>query len=217
MHNFFPLDSMLKALLYIYVSLLSFYGLAQTTIPEWTSPSESVTEDPNHIISEVTGFKSEKSGVTLTWKVSNEVPGFYAIERSDNAKDFEMVGVLNNIGIHTVYQWIDEAPKKGKSFYRIRYSFKDGRPLYSKTVSVVIDGYSSFKFYPNPVDNLLIIRSNTPADVQISDGNGKVRISELRLQGLRTVNVSALEKGIYLIRFSNKLTNVISQEKLIKN
>lgn len=208
---------MLKALLYVYVSLLSFYGLAQNPATEWTGPSEAVAEDSNHVITHIECSVTDNSGILLTWKLGNRVPEFFVIERSDNGKSFEVVTVLNNLGIRSIYQWADEAPKKGKSFYRIRYSFAGGQPLYSATVSYYIAGYTSFKFYPNPVDHILIVRSDTPIDVQITDGNGKTRIAETRVQGLHTINVSSLEKGIYLIRFSNKLTNVISQEKLIKN
>jgi hypothetical protein len=208
---------MFKALLFVCASLLSLHGRTQIPFPDRPSPSEAVTEDSNHVITDLSVFNSDKVGVTLSWKVNNNVPPFYAIERSDNGKSFEVVSVLNNQDAKSGYQWIDEAPKKGRSFYRIRYSFKDGQSLYSKTVSIAIAGYTSFKFYPNPVDHILIVRSDTPLEVQITDGNGKVRMTESRVHGLHTINVSSLEKGIYLIRFSNKLTNVISQEKLVKN
>ena len=117
----------------------------------------------------------------------------------------------------------DEA-KPQKNFFKVNltalvlknYSLQYERVL-NKTVSVAVAGYIDCKFYPNPVDHILIVRSDTPIDVTISDANGKVRVTENRVRGLHTINVSSLEKGIYLIRFSNKLINVISQEKLIKN
>jgi hypothetical protein len=51
----------------------------------------------------------------------------------------------------------------------------------------------------------------------ITDANGRLRVSASRVQGLHTINVASLEKGVYLIRVINKLTNVMSQEKLMKN
>ncbi|MBA4166456.1 MAG: T9SS type A sorting domain-containing protein [Chitinophagaceae bacterium] len=208
---------MYKALLYICLSLLPLYGLAQSPSLEQAGPMEAIAEDANHIISNILCSSQNNTTILLTWKVPGKTPDFFAIERSDNGRSFETVTVLNNVEEKPVYQWTDEAPKKGKSFYRIRYSFEQEKPLYSRTVSFFIAGYVSFKFYPNPVDHILIVRSDTPIDVQITDGNGRTRISEARVQGLHTINVSSLEKGIYLIRFSNKLTNVISQEKLMKN
>ncbi len=139
------------------------------------------------------------------------------IERSENGKTFEVVTVINNVEKKPFYHWTDDAPKKGRSFYRIKYSFGQGPDLYSSTVNVAFSGYIDFKFYPNPVDHILIVRSDNPIDVHISDAAGKVRISETRVHGIYTINVASLEKGIYLIRFSSKLTNMVTQEKLIKN
>jgi hypothetical protein len=208
---------MLKVLLYVYVSVLAFTTYAQPTLPEVSGPTDLVIEDPNRIITDLNSAVNENGKVILSWSIAGDLPDFFAMERSDNGKSYEVVGVLNNISKLNTYQWTDDVPKKGKSFYRIRYSYKQITPLYSKTISVSIAGYIAFKFYPNPVDHVLIVRSEAPIDVQIIDPTGKIRITQLRVQGLYTINVSALEKGVYVIRFSNKLTNIMSQEKLIKN
>ena len=86
-----------------------------------------------------------------------------------------------------------------------------------KPLDVQIAGDISFKFYPNPVDNILIIRSENPLDIQIIDATGKTRLSQANLQGLQTINVSTLEKGIYILRVNNRLANTIVQERLVKN
>jgi hypothetical protein len=191
--------------------------LAQPALPGGESPSEVVVGDPGKTVADFLYFISENSKIALNWKVKDSLPDFFAIERSADGKLFEVVAVLNNLQTKPVFEWIDDSPKKGRSFYRLKYSFNKGPELYSETLSVAMAGHIDFKFYPNPVDHILIIRSESPIDVQISDPNGKVRIPETRVKGLHTINVSSLEKGIYLIRFTNKLINVISQEKLIKN
>ena len=81
----------------------------------------------------------------------------------------------------------------------------------------MIVGDISFRFYPNPVDNILIVRSEGALDVQVLDAAGKVRVSQSRLQGIQTINVSTLEKGIYYLRINNRSTGVVTQEKLLKN
>ena len=207
---------MLKALLLVCMSLTAIGSFAQNEEPDTTATSRDLA-DTAHIIREVSCYSSDNSSIILSWTLKNTVPPFFAIERSEDGKSFETVAILNNQEIKAVYQWADESPKKGKSFYRIRYSFKESQPQYSTVASYYIAGNLSFKFYPNPVDGILIIRSEAPLDVQIVDNNGKMRITEPKVQGLRTINVSTLEKGIYLIRFTNKLTNVMSQEKLVKN
>jgi hypothetical protein len=207
---------MFKILLSIYVSFLALASYSQPPL-EWLTPSDVVMEDPNRVVSELSSKITENSKIILSWMVKGALPEFFAIERSDNGKNFEVVSVLNNLGRQNIFQWTDDVPRKGRSFYRLRYSFANGDSLYSKTLPVVIAGYTAFKFYPNPVDHVLIIRTDAPLDVMITDANGRLRINESRVQGLHTINVSSLEKGVYLMRVINRLTNVISQEKLVKN
>jgi hypothetical protein len=207
---------MLRLLLCAYGILFSVLCLAQDTGTSESKPSEMVLEDPARLLFDFTAVFQKNGKAMLTWKVKGELPDFFTVERSDGSDRFEVKAVLNNLS-GSIFQWSDDSPLKGKNDYRIRYGFKAGELRYSKTVSYVLTGGQNLKFYPNPVDHILIVRSEQPVDVRISDGTGKPRISAQNVQGLRTLNVSDLEKGVYLLRFSNKLTNVISQEKLIKN
>ncbi len=208
---------MLRSLLIIATSVLLVpTGYAQNAMPDPTGSPETVSEDPTRTVGPLQ-LVAELSRVTVSWKVQHEMPEFFAIERSENGKIFQTIAVLNNPLARPQFHWVDEAPRRGECFYRIRYSGPEGHALYSATASVVVTGKVTIKFYPNPVDHILIVRSEMPLDVQILDANGKSRITSTRVQGLHTINVSELEKGIYVIRFINKLTNVISQEKLLKN
>lgn len=208
---------MLKVLLYAYASFISLACYSQDTLPAWSSPADIVVEDASKNVTALVATNIEKGRLQLNWDIAGPVPEFFSIERSNNGKDFEVVGVLNQLNKQKSFQWIDDAPPKGKTLYRLRYSFQPGESLYSRTIPVLIAGVMTYKFYPNPVDHILIVRSENPLELQISDATGKVRIAQVRVQGIHTINVSSLEKGIYLIRFTNKLTNVMSQEKLIKN
>ena len=167
----------------------------------------------------VTDFNYSVKGnekVQLQWKVSNiELVDFFAIERSANGRDFELVELVKTFP-GTELELMDESPLSGRSFYRVRTSVR-GKTVYSMTLVVYMGGEKPFKFYPNPTDNVLIVRSDIPIDVQIADGTGAVRISQPRVQGLQTINVSGLEKGIYMIRFTNKVSNTVSIDKLFKN
>ncbi|WP_276479459.1 T9SS type A sorting domain-containing protein [Paraflavitalea pollutisoli] len=142
---------------------------------------------------------------------------FIAVERSSNNRDFETVAVIKQTATGLWYEWVDDAPAKGRNVYRVRFAGKQGAIQFSRTIPAVIAGDISFRFYPNPVDNVLIIRSEFMLDVQIVDGNGKVRVTQNKLQGLQTVNVSSLEKGLYVLRINNLTTGLISQERLLKN
>jgi hypothetical protein len=204
---------MFRILLYICISVVPLFAHTQEVV----SPSEVVAEDLNKTISDFKSIIADNIKLSLSWTVTGELPDFFVVERSENGKTFEVVAVLNNLEKKPSYQWTDDAPKKGRSFYRIKYSFGQGPNLYSSIINVAFSGYIDYKFYPNPVDHILIVRADNPIDVHISDASGKVRITETRVRGIHTINVASLEKGIYLIRFSSKLTNMVTQEKLIKN
>jgi hypothetical protein len=160
----------------------------------------------------------ENARVILNWKQPEDTSlTFAVIERSSGGRSFEVVAALKQTEIKPENEWIDEAPPKGRSLYRVRFSGKEGQPAYSKSAVALIAGDISFRFYPNPVDNILIIRSEAILDIQIVDAVGKQRVGINNLQGLQTLNVTALEKGIYFLRINNHTTGLLTQEKLMKN
>ena len=185
----------------------------------------SVSPLANHFPADTTGYVTdlslsifENARVILGWKQPEDTSlTFAVIERSSGGRNFEVVAVLKQSEIKPVNEWIDDAPPRGRSMYRVKFSGKEGQPAYSKSVEATIAGDISFRFYPNPVDNILIIRSEALLDVQISDAVGKQRVAINNLQGLQTINVTALEKGIYFLRINNHTTGLITQEKLLKN
>jgi hypothetical protein len=179
----------------------------------------------NHFPPDTTGFVTdlslsifENARVILGWKQPEDTSlAFAVIERSSGGRNFEVVAVLKQSDIKDTNEWIDDAPPKGRSLYRVKFSGKDVQPAYSRSAEATIAGDISFRFYPNPVDNILIIRSEGILDVQIIDAVGKQRIGINNLQGLQTLNVTTLEKGIYFLRINNHTTGLITQEKLLKN
>jgi hypothetical protein len=175
--------------------------------------------DSSPYIADLSVSIRENAKVVLNWKQPEDTSFTFAtIERSSGGREYEVVAVLKQTDIKPENEWIDDAPAKGRSLYRVRFSGKSGLQLaFSKAVEALIAGDISFRFYPNPVDNILIIRSEAILDVQVVDATGKQRIGITNLQGLQTLNVSTLEKGIYFLRINNHTTGLITQEKLLKN
>jgi len=153
--------------------------------------------------------------VSLRWQ-SNILPGesFFVLERSINGADFTAIGVIKN-NAPGAYEFIDDAPPKGKMYYRIKITAGQSF-AYSPVVWTVLSGDVSCKFYPNPVDKALIIRSEWPVDLQIADKFGKPLLSSRLPSGLKIVDVSSLEPGIYVITLFQKDANRLVTEKLVK-
>lgn len=115
------------------------------------------------------------------------------------------------------YEFTDDVPFQGSSLYRIRYTDKEGTHTYSDSASLHKSGLSFFSFYPNPVDNVLIIRAEAASEMAVTDGFGKQRIARSIGTKPSIIDVSGLEKGVYLLRVTNKTTGQQQAEKFIKN
>ena len=152
----------------------------------------------------------------LRWK-SDSLPAaesFYAVERSNNGVDFNLVGVTKNI-FGGWFEFLDEAPPKGKIFYRVKLS-NTQTSYYSEIIGATPSADASCKFYPNPVDKVLIVRCELGVEIQITDGSGKPLIAEKMQGGLKVIDVSFLEPGVYVITLFQKETNKLVTEKLVK-
>jgi hypothetical protein len=143
---------------------------------------------------------------------------FFVIEKSSDAIHFEVLSAMNaSAGVDSGYSITDNAVGDGAVSYRVRITGKNGRELSSKTVSVNSVLNIDFKFYPNPVDKLLIIRSSHALNIQVMDASGAIKFSQEIEAGMRIVNVSALQKGNYILKATDKATNTVISEQLVKN
>ncbi len=153
--------------------------------------------------------------ILLEWN-STRGDGFYIVERSFDLKGFEVLGVLKSLASNKKFEFMDEKPSIKKNYYRITMQFDENR-VYSDTVTAGITDSVFCKFYPNPVDNLLILRSDYAVALKIADLTGKTRILQQMKPGLQTLDVSCLEKSIYIITIFHEESNQFITRKLIKN
>ncbi len=156
--------------------------------------------------------------VSLQWNVVHVSEGdYFVIERSADGNSYETIGALRKEGDSDHYELMDNAPPDGTDLYRIRYTSQDGHLSYSKTMQVSLSGLVDFKFYPNPADKLLIIRTAHIVDIQVVDATGLVRLARRLPSGIQVINISSLEKGVYVLRVADKESNRIISNQLLKN
>jgi Secretion system C-terminal sorting domain len=155
----------------------------------------------------------------LRWVVSSDKSdNFFIIEKSSDAIHFELLTAMDaSAGLDSVYTITDNSVGSGMISYRIRITGKDGKQVCSKTVNLNSIPVADFKFYPNPVDKLLIIRSSHPLHIQVLDAYGVVSFVQEVDAGMQIVNVSALQKGNYILKATDKATNTVISEQLVKN
>jgi hypothetical protein len=165
-----------------------------------------------------TGAIREGGKVSLQWDVDSAEDGdYFVIQRSTDGVTFETIGALRKNGNNSHYELTDMAPPNGTDLYRVKYTGQDGKFLYSKQVQLSLSGDVEFKFYPNPVDKLLIIRTGHTVDIQILDAVGGVRLNKRLQPGIQVINASSLERGIYILRVADKESNRIVSNQLVKN
>jgi hypothetical protein len=156
--------------------------------------------------------------VWLRWDSDSAAEGdYFIIERTADGRHFETIGAMRRTGTTTHFEYTDLAPPTGSDSYRIKYIGQDNRILYSKAEPVSLSGEVEFKFYPNPVDKLFIIRTAHMLDIQVIDANGTVRLSKRLQSGIQVVNISSLERGVYVLRVADKESNRVVSNQLLKN
>lgn len=165
-----------------------------------------------------TAVISESNKVWLKWDVDSIIDGeYFIVERSPDGIHYETIGALLSDNGKVHYELMDQAPPNGSDFYRIRYTGHTGQPVYSKAMELRLSGDVDFKFYPNPVDKLFIVRTEHMVDIQVLDPSGTVWLSKRLQPGLTVVNASALEKGVYVLRVTDKESNRAVSWQLVKN
>jgi hypothetical protein len=161
---------------------------------------------------------NDQHKILLQWKVDSINDGdYFIIEHSNDGEHYETVSALKGNNGILEYELTDNAPFSGSNFYRIAHAGKNGVLHLSKTIPLTLSKTAAFRFYPNPVDKSLIIQIDHPADMQILNSLGSVLISKQLQPGLQVINVSALEKGNYFLRITDKQNNRGMMEQLLKN
>jgi hypothetical protein len=182
-----------------------------------TAVSDS-TEAGNRLFIGFTAVLRTANKVVLRWDADSSTEGdFFIVERSPDGQHYETIGAFRSPGPGNHYELTDQAPPNGVDFYRIRYDAQTGRQYYSKTVALSLSSEVDFKFYPNPVDKLFIVRTTHCIDLQILDPAGIVRLSKRLQSGMQVINVSSLEHGVYIIRVTDKESNRSISEQMVKN
>jgi parallel beta-helix repeat protein len=164
---------------------------------------------------------SESDHVRLNWSGTcfSESGGRYLVQRSRERNDWETIAEVQSdiakFNTEVFYEYFDEDPLIGLSFYRTRFVDENGSYLDSNVDEV---GYSGGEVlvYPNPVKDLLHIISNKKYEIKkirIYDLAGKlVRAEEFKDQ-LYTRDLPA---GKYFIEFLDGRLEIIDSIHLLR-
>ena len=145
---------------------------------------------------------SSNEGYSLFWQTATEIDNdYFAIERSDDAIDFETIGMVPGAGnSHNIlsYEFTDENPSKGINYYRLtQYDF-DGQS--SSSDIIVYENLDQGETQINVLnDRLKVYTDNNILGVGIFGLDGRL-IQEFIPEKRQTqFDISNLRKGLYVV------------------
>lgn len=163
-------------------------------------------------------LKESGRSVSLEWDADSASEGdYFVVERGQDKGHYETIGALRSTGTKGHYELMDQAPPNGSNYYRIKYTGHKDSAVYSKTMELSLSGDVDFKFYPNPVDKVFIVRTEHSLDLQIIDPSGNTRLSKRLQPGIQVISVTGLERGVYVLRVTDKESNRAVSQQLVKN
>jgi hypothetical protein len=188
-------------------------GAFETIIPNATQPIRLLY------------FKAEKIAddrVQLDWATASEENNdYFLIERSVNGKEWEAIiqkpGAGNSSQTRT-YQYIDENPILGISYYRLRQVDYDGTTSTSPLERIIIEANDKYlKLALNPVSDQLFIINNYErgTQFQVYNTHGSLVYTATIDSEQTTMEVYSLPKGVYILKVLNN-TNPLSLRFLKK-
>ncbi|RZK12356.1 MAG: T9SS type A sorting domain-containing protein, partial [Flavobacterium sp.] len=204
-----------------------------TTIPPFSSiillPTKDLQTLPIKFVQ--TNGIQEKNAIHINWTIEGyEEFNYFSIDWSEDGRFFKeksQTGISKNIIAQSSFIYIDNLPRKGMNYYRIR-AMKGSDTIASSQVLKInfISGNPKFKAYPNPV-------LKQPLNFQIDDiEKGQYYLSIYTTNGIllhkQTIihpgglllnsfrNVSILQPGNYIVQLVAENNSMKWEQKFLK-
>lgn len=162
----------------------------------------------------LTSFKANlvtNGRVQLDWITATEEGNAYmVVERSADGRSFYDIGRVSGRGYSQSplsYQFVDEAPRAGINYYRLRQVDFDGSYHYHNVVSVSTGGGESpLSIYPNPTTGTLYFSEALPlgASVAVYDMLGRLKQQlVISQENADRLQLALLTPGAYILRWED--------------
>ena len=194
----------------------------------WESKDDDVTgpyligSPPLPITLESFEAEIDNTSVKLLWTTSAEINNdYFSIERSENGLDFELLSEIpgnGNSNVSISYDYFDDSPLMGTSYYRLKQTDFDGKYEYVDLLAVNFnqddDGICMLHVYPNPcvgscsIDLKDCPLANNQVDIELYDAFGKKVVSRISPKSsnkdisFHLNSSNNLAPGVYIVRAS---------------
>lgn len=163
--------------------------------------------------------------VTLTWQTLTEQnTDKFVVEKSIDGVNFTAIANVNAAFTSNSlrkYNYIDNTPNGSLLYYRIRSVDIDGKVTYSNIAKVRTDGKKEITIYPNPAQQFVNISVSGivgKLSADIYNVEGRLVMQKQIQQGVSSIDISSISKGIYLVVLKDFTTHekVMIQKLIIQ-
>lgn len=169
-------------------------------------------------------YAEDRNGdVALLWATASEKNNdYFDVERSPDGKKFDAISKIKgngNSGTILYYEFTDEYPVYGTSYYRLKQVDFDGTSEYSEVIAVTRQDRTSLNVAPNPFSNETFINVSSPnyakVYLKILDLSGKEVYSGTHNSNENISAGAGLSAGVYIIQILTD--DKIYHSKMVKN
>ncbi|MBS1734261.1 MAG: T9SS type A sorting domain-containing protein, partial [Bacteroidetes bacterium] len=141
----------------------------------------------------------------LNWRTASETNiSHFNVEKSIDGITYTSIGILaatGSSGVHD-YSLSDNAPVRGRNFYRLKMIDIDSRFQYSGTAQVDFKETGSFSVSPNPASEIINLKADEPIrKLMLTDINGRL-VKEFVIRATNSYKISDIKAGLYILRIS---------------
>jgi hypothetical protein len=166
---------------------------------------------------------ADNNRVRLNWATASETNNsYFTTERSADGAQWEAINKIagaGNSGNITTYQSYDESPLSGTNYYRLKQTDFDGTSAYSSVQAVTYTASAkTISLYPVPnTGNTITIKGLTDYknhELAVINASGAMLFSTSMSKA--SVDLPALQPGLYIIRLTNKLSGEAQNLRYVK-
>jgi hypothetical protein len=149
---------------------------------------------------------ANNNNVLLNWESTNEVnnKGFQ-VQTATDGKNWNTIGFVaasTATSTNKYYTFTDLSPARGGNYYRLVQVDVDGKTQVSETQYVKFGGSSSISIFPNPVKNILNVRT-VPANASMTIVNSAGSVVA-RYSSQSKLDLSSLAPGAYYLKVEDQ-------------
>jgi len=169
------------------------------------------------------GLDTKEKSVLLNWVTKSELNNdYFVILRSDNGVIFEEIGEVSGMGNSSItvdYQFTDNRPLIGISYYKLQQVDFDGDISFSQVLRTNFTLGNTFSLYPNPTNSdinlLLSVDDASDIFIEIFDVLGKLVFVQNQVVFSGTnfvpINIEIFNEGIYFCKVTFPNGNLMKQ------